>query len=54
MYGKLKFNNSELVVCNWYNLNLDYKWFVVFLLIVMIIIIGVMIVILLFVVCECE
>lgn len=29
MDGKPKPNNSELVVRNWYNPNLDYKWFVV-------------------------
>ncbi len=27
MDGKPKPNNSELVVRNWYNPNLDYKWF---------------------------
>ena len=37
-------NNSELVVRNWYNPNLDYKWFVVPSLIAMITTIGVMIV----------
>lgn len=42
--GKTKPNNSELVVRNWYNPNLDYKWFVVPSLIAMITTIGVMIV----------
>ncbi len=42
--GKAKPNNSELVVRNWYNPNLDYKWFVVPSLIAMITTIGVMIV----------
>lgn len=42
--GKPKPNNSELVVRNWYNSNLDYKWFVVPSLIAMITTIGVMIV----------
>lgn len=42
--GKPKPNNSELVVRNWYNPNLDYKWFVVPSLIAMITTIGVMIV----------
>ncbi len=37
-------SNSELVVRNWYNPNLDYKWFVVPSLIAMITTIGVMIV----------
>lgn len=37
-------NNSELVVRNWYNPNLDYKWFVVPSLIAMITTIGVLIV----------
>jgi ABC-2 type transport system permease protein len=44
MEGKPKPNNSELVVRNWYNPNLDYKWFVVPSLIAMITTIGVMIV----------
>lgn len=44
MDGKAKPNNSELVVRNWYNPNLDYKWFVVPSLIAMITTIGVMIV----------
>ena len=44
MAGKPKPNNSELVVRNWYNPNLDYKWFVVPSLIAMITTIGVMIV----------
>ncbi len=44
MDGKPKPNNSELVVRNWYNPNLDYKWFVVPSLIAMITTIGVMIV----------
>ena len=39
--GKPKPNNSELVVRNWYNPNLDYKWFVVPSLIAMITTIGV-------------
>lgn len=39
-----KANNSELVVRNWYNPNLDYKWFVVPSLIAMITTIGVLIV----------
>ncbi|VFS64480.1 Inner membrane transport permease ybhR [Raoultella planticola] len=34
--GKAKPNNSELIVRNWYNPNLDYKWFVVPSLIAMI------------------
>lgn len=42
--GKTKPNNSELVVRNWYNPNLDYKWFVVPSLIAMITTIGVLIV----------
>ncbi|MFS2224670.1 ABC transporter permease [Pantoea sp. B65] len=42
--GKAKTNNSELVIRNWYNPNLDYKWFVVPSLIAMITTIGVMIV----------
>ncbi len=42
--GQKKPNNSELVVRNWYNPNLDYKWFVVPSLIAMITTIGVMIV----------
>ena len=42
--GKPKPNNSELVVRNWYNPNLDYKWFVVPSLIAMITTISVMIV----------
>ncbi|AHG21671.1 membrane protein [Chania multitudinisentens RB-25] len=42
--GRAKPNNSELVVRNWYNPNLDYKWFVVPSLIAMITTIGVMIV----------
>ena len=45
MDGKPKPNNSELVVRNWYNPNLDYKWFVVPSLIAMITTIGVMIVV---------
>ena len=44
MADKPKPNNSELVVRNWYNPNLDYKWFVVPSLIAMITTIGVMIV----------
>lgn len=36
--------NSELVIRNWYNPNLDYKWFVVPSLIAMITTIGVLIV----------
>lgn len=39
-----KQNNSELVIRNWYNPNLDYKWFVVPSLIAMIVTIGVLIV----------
>lgn len=39
-----KQNNSQLVVRNWYNPNLDYKWFVVPSLIAMIVTIGVLIV----------
>ncbi|WP_407656491.1 ABC transporter permease [Limnobaculum zhutongyuii] len=39
-----KLNNSQLVVRNWYNPNLDYKWFVVPSLIAMIVTIGVLIV----------
>ncbi|ENA1760144.1 ABC transporter permease [Yersinia ruckeri] len=42
--GQIKPNNSELVVRNWYNPNLDYKWFVVPSLIAMITTIGVLIV----------
>lgn len=42
--GKAKPNNSELVIRNWYNPNLDYKWFVVPSLIAMITTIGVLIV----------
>ena len=42
--GRAKPNNSELVVRNWYNPNLDYKWFVVPSLIAMITTIGVLIV----------
>ncbi len=42
--GQPKPNNSELVIRNWYNPNLDYKWFVVPSLIAMITTIGVMIV----------
>ena len=41
--GKAKPNNSELVVRNWYNPNLDYKWFVVPSLIAMITTIGVIV-----------
>ncbi|WP_342321457.1 ABC transporter permease [Kosakonia sp. BYX6] len=44
LQGQEKPNNSELVVRNWYNPNLDYKWFVVPSLIAMITTIGVMIV----------
>ena len=44
LQDKAKPNNSELVVRNWYNPNLDYKWFVVPSLIAMITTIGVMIV----------
>ncbi|WP_315707801.1 ABC transporter permease [Brenneria uluponensis] len=39
-----RLNNSELVVRNWYNPNLNYKWFVVPSLIAMITTIGVLIV----------
>lgn len=42
--GKPRPNNSELVMRNWYNPNLDYKWFVVPSLIAMITTIGVLIV----------
>ncbi len=42
--GQPKPNNSELVVRNWYNPNLDYKWFIVPSLVAMITTIGVMIV----------
>ncbi|MCW6554108.1 ABC transporter permease [Yersinia ruckeri] len=42
--GQIKPSNSELVVRNWYNPNLDYKWFVVPSLIAMITTIGVLIV----------
>ncbi len=42
--NKPKPNNSELIVRNWYNPNLDYKWFVVPSLIAMITTVGVMIV----------
>lgn len=42
--GRAKPNNSELVIRNWYNPNLDYKWFVVPSLIAMITTIGVLIV----------
>ncbi|XTZ37150.1 ABC transporter permease [Salmonella enterica] len=41
---QVKPNNSELVFRNWYNPNLDYKWFVVPSLIAMITTIGVLIV----------
>ncbi|PHM95428.1 hypothetical protein CR079_27360, partial [Salmonella enterica subsp. enterica serovar Typhimurium] len=44
MYRKPKPNNSDLVLRNWYNPNLNYKWFVVPSLIAMITTIGVMIV----------
>ncbi|PHM71509.1 ABC transporter permease [Xenorhabdus sp. KJ12.1] len=37
-------NNSELIIRNWYNTNLDYKWFVVPSLVAMITTIGVLIV----------
>ncbi|WP_268991780.1 ABC transporter permease [Limnobaculum eriocheiris] len=42
--GMPKQNNSQLVIRNWYNPNLDYKWFVVPSLIAMIVTIGVLIV----------
>ncbi|WP_407936350.1 ABC transporter permease [Limnobaculum parvum] len=42
--GVPKQNNSQLVMRNWYNPNLDYKWFVVPSLIAMIVTIGVLIV----------
>lgn len=42
--GQIQPNNSELTVRNWYNPNLDYKWFVVPSLIAMITTIGVLIV----------
>ncbi|WP_410013883.1 ABC transporter permease [Sodalis sp. C49] len=41
---QVKPNNSELVIRNWYNPNLDYKWFVVPSLIALITTIGVLIV----------
>ncbi|MBJ3816599.1 ABC transporter permease [Shimwellia pseudoproteus] len=44
LVGKPKPNNSELVIRNWYNPNLEYKWFVVPSLIAMITTIGVLIV----------
>ncbi|CDH20654.1 putative transport protein (ABC superfamily,membrane) [Xenorhabdus bovienii str. kraussei Quebec] len=37
-------NNSDLIIRNWYNANLDYKWFVVPSLVAMITTIGVLIV----------
>ncbi|MBW7983700.1 ABC transporter permease [Enterobacillus tribolii] len=42
--GQPQPNNSQLVIRNWYNPNLDYKWFVVPSLIAMITTIGVLIV----------
>ena len=42
--GLPKLNNSELIVRNWYNPNLDYKWFVVPSLIALITTIGILIV----------
>ncbi|MEY0231773.1 ABC transporter permease [Providencia manganoxydans] len=42
--GKPLANNSELVVRNWYNPNLDYKWFIVPSLVALITTIGVLIV----------
>ena len=42
--GQPKINNSELVIRNWYNPNLDYKWFVVPSLIALITTIGILIV----------
>lgn len=37
-------NNSELIVRNWYNSNLDYKWFIVPSLVALITTIGVLVV----------
>ncbi|GAB1441113.1 hypothetical protein MASR2M36_38980 [Providencia sp.] len=37
-------NNSELIIRNWYNPNLDYKWFIVPSLVALITTIGVLIV----------
>lgn len=42
--GQSKMNNSELIIRNWYNPNLDYKWFVVPSLIALITTIGILIV----------
>lgn len=42
--GRTLPNNSELVVRNWYNPNLDYKWFIVPSLVALITTIGVLIV----------
>src|SRR5471032_1340144 len=44
MGNQPKTNNSELTIRNWYNPNLDYKWFVVPSLIALITTIGVLIV----------
>src|SRR5690606_28379454 len=41
---QVSLNNSELVVRNWYNPNLDYKWFIVPSLVALITTIGVLIV----------
>lgn len=42
--NQIKPNNSELVIRNWYNPNLDYKWFIVPSLVALITTIGVLIV----------
>lgn len=42
--GQPRLGNSELIVRNWYNPNLDYKWFIVPSLIALIVTIGVLIV----------
>jgi len=42
--GRPTTNNSELIIRNWYNPNLDYKWFVVPSLIALITTIGILIV----------
>ncbi|KPD02090.1 ABC transporter permease [Moellerella wisconsensis] len=44
LVGKTLPNNSQLVVRNWYNPNLDYKWFIVPSLVALITTIGVLIV----------
>lgn len=43
-YGYIKPNNSELVIRNWYNPNLDFKWMVIPSLIAMIATTGVLMV----------